>query len=77
VLQVQEDQVEVFFVDYGNKSTLSLHRDLRTLDNMQLMELQTLAIPCSLRGSVTTCGEKETSELLQFLEKDSFIVRLI
>jgi hypothetical protein len=71
-----KDIVDVFFVDYGNVAKLQLGSDVKPIVNEGITELQTIAIPCSLRGvSVgSQWTEKETAQLHTILDAQKFTV---
>lgn len=74
-----KDIVDVFFVDYGNMARLPLNTDVKPVVNVGITELQTIAIPCSLRGVNvgTQWTDKEITELHKMLDGKQFTVRAI
>jgi len=69
------DAVDVFFVDYGNLNRVSRLTEVKPIANMQLTELQTLALPCSLRGIAgKKWTENEIDDLHRMLDNGKFTV---
>jgi Tudor domain len=75
-MSFMKDVVDVYFVDYGNKASLPLKTDVKPIVNVSITELQTIAIPCSLRGVSVGIEwtEKETSKLHEMLDEELFDV---
>jgi Tudor domain len=71
-----KDIVDVFFVDYGNVARVTLNSEVKPIVNVAITELQTIAIPCSLRGvSVgSQWTERQTAQLHKILDAQPFTV---
>jgi hypothetical protein len=74
-----KDLVDVFFVDYGNVARLTLNSEVKPIVNVGITELQTIAIPCSLRGVSVGAQwtERETAQLHKILDAQQFTVSAI
>ncbi|KAL9980435.1 hypothetical protein ACROYT_G009026 [Oculina patagonica] len=74
VLEVQGDNISVFYIDYGNSETLSLSR-LKIL-NSKFQTLASQAIECSLSGNVKGVSNDKFLELVSEKEFTSKVVNV-
>ncbi|CAB3376382.1 Hypothetical predicted protein [Cloeon dipterum] len=73
-----DGKVDVQYVDYGNTAKVSLLHEIRDI-SMQLLELQTQAIPCSLRGVAgkTNWSMKEADLLTDLISDCKITVEVV
>ncbi|XP_059485691.1 uncharacterized protein LOC132202657 isoform X2 [Neocloeon triangulifer] len=78
VLHVSGDSADVFFVDYGNITTVSIAHGVRGI-NMQLIEMQAHAVLCSLKGvgMKTYWTERETDKLNDIICEGVMMVEVV